>query len=122
MIREKTGLSEKDVTERVGALIITRGERGSTISAQGETFNVPVVPTDRVVDPTGVGDAYRAGLVKGLALRAPLQIAGRIGSVAAAYVLEKKGTQNHCYTQSEFVARFRQHFDDSGLLNVMADE
>ena len=122
MIREKTGLLEKDVTELVGALIITRGEQGSTIYTEADVFNVPIVPPAQVVDPTGVGDAYRGGLVKGLALRAPWKIAGQIGAVAAAYVLEEKGTQNHHYTRSEFVARYRQNFADGGLLDEMVDE
>ena len=122
MIREKTGMPEKEVTEQVEALVITRGEHGSTIYTQGDIIDVPIVPPVQVVDPTGVGDAYRAGLVKGLALRAPWAIAGQLGAVAAAYVLEEKGTQNHHYTRSEFVTRFRQNFDDGGLLDEMVDE
>jgi adenosine kinase len=105
----------------VEALTITRGEQGSTIHTREQTVNVPIVPPARIVDPTGVGDAYRAGLVKGLALKAPWEIAGQMGAVAAAYVLEEKGTQNHHYTRSEFVSRFRQHFDDGGLLDKMVN-
>jgi adenosine kinase len=121
MIHEKTGLTERDIIGQVGALIITQGERGSKIQTQEQCINVPVVPPTPIVDPTGVGDAYRAGLVKGLALEAPWEIAGRMGAVAAAYVLEQKGTQNHRYTRAEFVARYREHFDDRGLLDGMMD-
>ncbi len=119
MIREKTGLDERTVSEQVGALIITRGENGSTIRAGGRAMQVPIVPPRQMVDPTGVGDAYRAGLIKGLALGTSWEVAGRIGAVAAAYVLEQKGTQNHRYTLAEFVARYRQHFDDGGALDGM---
>lgn len=122
MIREKTGLNETDITRQAQALVITKGQQGSTIHTQEHTFDIPTVSPTRIVDPTGVGDAYRAGFVKGLALHAPLEVAGKMGAVAATYVLEKKGTQNHRYTRSEFVARYRQHFDDGGLLEQMASK
>jgi adenosine kinase len=122
MIREKTGLTEKDTVGQVGALIITQGEKGSRIHTQAGRINVPVAPPAQIADPTGVGDAYRAGVVKGLALDAPWEVAGRMGAVAAAYVLEHKGAQNHRYTRAEFVARYRQHFDDGGLLDRMLCE
>jgi adenosine kinase len=119
MIREKTGLTERDVTVQVGALVITLGEQGSVIHTQGNSTRIPVVQPSQLLDPTGVGDAYRAGLVKGLALKAPWEVAGRMGAVAAAFVLEEKGTQNHHYKKAEFVERYRQHFDDNGLLDAM---
>ena len=121
LIREKTGLTETDVVDQVDALVVTQGEKGSKIQTQAGCFNVPVVPPAQIVDPTGVGDAYRAGFVKGLALDAPWEIAGQMGAVAAAFVLEQKGTQNHHYTPAEFVAGYRQHFDDGGLLDEMLD-
>jgi len=119
MIQEKTGLTQRDISRQVEILVITQGERGSEIHAGGQSISVPVVPPEHIVDPTGVGDAYRAGFIKGLALDAPLETAGRLGAVAAAYVLEQKGTQNHCFTREEFVARYRQHADDNGLLDAM---
>jgi adenosine kinase len=121
MIREKTCLAEGDVTDQVEVLVITRGEHGSTIYTQGTRVDIPIVPPARIADPTGVGDAYRAGLIKGLAVDAPWEIAGRMGAVAAAYVLEEEGSQTHRYTRGEFVARYRQHFDDAGLLDKMLD-
>jgi adenosine kinase len=119
MIREKTGLSETQINEQVGVLIVTRGELGSLIHTSGNLIRVPSVPPDYIVDPTGVGDAYRAGVIKGMALSAPWEIAAQMGAVAAAYVLEVKGTQNHHYSGEEFVRRFRQHFDDGGLLEEL---
>jgi adenosine kinase len=121
MIREKTRLAEGDIADQVEVLVITRGEHGSTIYTQGTRVDIPIVPPARLADPTGVGDAYRAGLIKGLALHAPWEVAGRMGAVAAAYVLEEKGSQTHRYTQDEFVTRYRQHFDDAGLLDEMLD-
>ena len=121
MIHEKTGLTKKDVTGQVGALVITLGKKGSAIHVQDRVIHVPIVPPTRLVDPTGVGDAYRAGLVKGLTLphQDPWEIAGQMGAVSAAFVLEQKGTQSHRYTQAEFVARYREHFYDGGLLDAM---
>jgi adenosine kinase len=121
MIREKTGLSEEEVTQRAAALVVTRGAQGSTIHTTERSIDIPVVSPARIVDPTGVGDAYRAGLIKGLALGVPWEICGRMGALAAAYVLEEKGCQNHRYTRSEFVARYRQHFDDHGWLDAMIE-
>ena len=121
MVREKTGLTKEDVIAQVGALVITLGEKGSKIQTREQSIEVPVVPPAKIIDPTGVGDAYRAGFVKGVALGAPWEVAGRMGAVAAAYVLEQKGTQNHHYTQTEFVARYREYFDDDGLLDEMVE-
>jgi len=110
LIRQKTGMDEASVTSRAGALIVTRGEAGCTIQQRGNTIHVPAVPPHRVVDPTGVGDAFRGGLLKGLAMDAGLETACRLGSVAAAYALEHLGGQSHAYTWEEFRARYATHF------------
>jgi len=110
MIRNKTGLSENQVLCCVGALIITRASDGSTIWTDGERYDIPVVEPVRIADPTGVGDAYRAGVIKGMSMGLPWDVIGRMGSLAATYVLEQPGTQNHSYTWEEFVARYRENF------------
>jgi len=74
------------------------------------TVSVPAVPPKAIVDPTGVGDAFRGGLLKGIAMAAPLDVACRLGSVAATYALEHLGGQSHAYTWEEFVARYATHF------------
>jgi adenosine kinase len=111
MIRNKTGWSEQQVLDRTQILIVTRGGDGSTIWADGQRFEIPVAKPARVADPTGVGDAFRAGLVKGLSLGRSWDVAGRMGSLAATYVLEQPGTQSHAYTWDEFAARYRENFD-----------
>jgi adenosine kinase len=118
MIAKKTGLTCEQLQQEGKTLIITKGGEGSSIYADGEHYAVPVCPVSRIVDPTGVGDAYRAGLLKGVASGFGWEICGQLGSVAAAYVLEENGTQNHSYTLAEFVARFRQTFDDQGRLDA----
>lgn len=111
LIRQKTGFSERDVLAESKALVITRGEDGSSVYlSSGERIDVPAVPPHRIVDPTGVGDAYRGGLMKGMALRSPFEVCAQMGSVAAAYALEHLGGQSHSYTFDEFARRYEEHF------------
>jgi adenosine kinase len=110
LLRQKTGLGEDDILEKSEALIVTRGEHGSSVLTRGARVDVEAVAPHRIVDPTGVGDAYRGGLMKGLALGLPVETAARLGSVAAAYALEHLGGQSHAYTWDEFQARYAQHF------------
>jgi adenosine kinase len=110
LIREKTTLGEADVLKEAAALIVTRGEHGSSIYTQKGRTDVPAVKPNRIVDPTGVGDAFRGGLMKGLARGAHIQVAAQIGSVAATYALEHLGGQSHSYTLNEFTSRYAEHF------------
>jgi adenosine kinase len=110
LIRQKTGLDEDGVFARTGALIVTRGEQGSTVRCGSREVVVAAVPPHRLVDPTGVGDAFRGGLLKGLAMGADLEIGCRLGSMAATYALEHLGGQSHAYTWDEFHGRYRTHF------------
>ena len=84
-----------------------------------QEYEIPVVPPQQVADPTGVGDAFRGGLMRGMQLRVPWALAGRMGALAATYVLENIGAQNHRFTRAEYVKRFRQHFDDQGALDAL---
>jgi adenosine kinase len=111
LLRQKTELSEQDILARATVLIVTRGERGSAVLTREGCTEVPAVPPARIVDPTGVGDAYRAGLMKGMAMGLPCEVAARIGSVAATYALEHLGGQSHAYTWEEFKARYEEHFE-----------
>jgi len=117
-ICSKTGLSRQQVLSRVENMIVTRGRDGADIYTPEGSYFVPIVPTEQIVDPTGVGDAFRAGLLKGLMNGWPWDVSGQLGSLAAAYALEQKGSQNHTFTRAEFARRFRQHFDDKGLLDT----
>ncbi len=110
LLRQKTALSEQDILDQAGALVVTRGEMGSALITREGWVHVPAITPRRVVDPTGVGDAYRGGLLKGLALGLPYEICARLGSVAATYALEHLGGQSHSYTWSEFRARYEEHF------------
>ena len=113
MLKNKTGWSDAQVIAQTQTLIVTLGEKGSRIHADGKTLSVPIVPARQQADPTGVGDAYRAGIIKGYLKKLPWETIGKIGSLAATYVLEEHGTQNHRYTLPEFSERFRQAFGNS---------
>ena len=110
LLRQKTGLAEADIVAASEALIVTKGEHGSSVITQSGQVDVSAVRPHRIVDPTGVGDAYRGGLMKGIALGLPYEIAARLGSVAATYALEHLGGQSHAFTWREFTARYQQHF------------
>jgi adenosine kinase len=110
VIREKTGLGVDDLLKTCTAVVVTRGEHGSRIYADGKTIDVAAVTPHRIVDPTGVGDAFRGGLMKGLAANAGWETSARLGSVAATYALEHLGGQSHAFTWAEFSARYAEHF------------
>jgi adenosine kinase len=110
LLRQKTGLSEDDIIAVAATLIVTRGEHGSTVIDRDGRTDVPAVAPHRIVDPTGVGDAFRGGLMKGIALGLTVATAARLGSVAATYALEHLGGQSHAYTWAEFQKRYEEHF------------
>jgi adenosine kinase len=115
LIRQKTGLSEDELLERAALLVVTRGEHGSSVISPRSRQDITAVPPNRMGDPTGVGDAYRAGFMKGLAMGAEPPVCAAMGSVAATYVLEHVGGQSHAYTWAEFQRRYEAHF---GALRV----
>jgi adenosine kinase len=96
----------------VDIVIVTRGAKGSYIIVAGQTIDIPAVRPQEEVDPTGVGDAYRAGIIAGYLRGYTWETTGRMGSLAATYVLEHSGTQNHKYTLHEFAERYGQHFGE----------
>jgi adenosine kinase len=110
MIKKQTGLTEEEIQNLTEVVIITRGERGSTVRTVEDRWDIPVVPPRRVADPTGVGDAYRAGLITGMCQGLPWPVVGRMGSLAAAYVMEEHGTQRHRYLLESFRQRYYEVF------------
>src|SRR5918997_2216087 len=98
MMAEKLGVSEPELRAMVPVTVVTKGERGASIYVEGEEFVIPSARSHKVVDPTGAGDAFRAGLVKGMVHKLPWDIVGRIASLTAVYAIEHAGTQQHHYT------------------------
>jgi len=122
MLQEKTGWTADHIQELPHrACVVTRGADGAHIYAKDELYEIPIVPPRTIDDPTGVGDAFRAGLVKGLVMNLSWGLAGRMGALAATYTLEQPGPQSQRYTLPEFVDRFREHFDDDGALDELAN-
>ncbi len=112
MLKNKAGWDDARVARETQTLIITRGVKGSTIYAQDKTYDIPPVPARTEADPTGVGDAYRGGILKGLLKKLSWETTGRIGSLAATYALEEHGTQNHRYSVDEFARRYAEAFGE----------
>jgi len=110
MLQQKTGLSSADVMERVDALIVTRAAEGSEIHSAGRTLTIPCARPAALVDPTGCGDAYRAGLIHGLLRGFDWETTGRIASLMGAIKIECRGPQNHRFTPAEFESRYRENF------------
>lgn len=106
LIRSKTGLTIEDAVALAGTLIITRGEHGSVVRTRVESHVIPAVPPVAAVDPTGVGDAYRSGVLFGMLHGLTWPVAGRVGALAATYAIEVMGTQRHQFTPASFLTRY----------------
>lgn len=119
LISKKTGWSLDQILDHVQILVITRGKDGADLYAGTDAVHIPTVPEDEVVDPTGVGDAFRGGFLTGYSSGFDWKLCGEIGSLAAVYCLEQRGPQSHNYSREEFVRRFRRHFDDDGKLDTL---
>ena len=111
-ILEKTKLTKKEILKHCEVVITTLGEKGSSIELQKERYEIPVAKPNSVLDPTGAGDAYRAGLIKGIANSLSWEVCGRLGAVVSAYTVEKYGTQTHEFTLEEVKNRYRENFGE----------
>ncbi len=112
LTQQTTGLDEDAVAERVGALVVTRGEKGSWIREKDRRAEIPPVPAEAVVDPTGCGDAYRAGLLHGLAAGRPLEQACRMGSLMGSLKVAVRGPQGLSLDPARFRERYAQAFGE----------
>ena len=119
MIQHKTGMSEGEIRSWLRLMVITHGEAGADIYFGDDVVHTPVVPPVEVVDPTGVGDAFRGGFLTGLVQGFEWETCGKMGALSATYCLESKGTQEHRYTIPEYIARYRDYFDDGGVLDQL---
>lgn len=113
MLLEKTGLTLEQLAEKVDSLIVTRGGEGSEIFVNGEHIKVSCASVSGVVDPTGCGDAYRAGVMYGMTTDRDWKTCAQIGSLCGAIKIEHSGTQNHTFTQAEFAERYQAAFGEA---------
>lgn len=112
LIQEKTEWGMEDILKCVEAVIITLGEKGSMVVTSKETIEVGICPADSVDDPTGAGDAYRAGFFSAYVQGLDWKTCAQMGAVAATYAVENYGTQNHHFTREEFSQRYRENFGE----------
>ncbi len=119
MICKKTGQTPEELRRKLDILVVTHGKDGCRIYTNGDAVSVPAFPAHVIKDPTGGGDAFRAGFIRGIAAGWPLVQAAQIGSLCATYVLEHVGPQSHRFTVLEFIERYRSVYDDAGLLDSL---
>jgi adenosine kinase len=110
LLTSRTGLSLAQIAERVDALVVTLGEQGAHIHADGKRFDIPCVPVENIVDPTGCGDAFRAGMLHGLSMGMDWETTGRIASLMGAIKIGHQGGQNHAPSLAEIEERFQGAF------------
>ena len=119
LIQKHTGMKDAEIRSAVDYVVITCGECGSDIWVKDKHYRIPVVQPTAIADPTGVGDAFRGGFLRGMRLGLGFQISGQMGALAATYCLENRGTQNHKYSISDFVKRYRENYKDQNALEVL---
>jgi len=110
MLEHKTGLNAAAIAEQLAALVVTRGAKGSEIFVKQRRIPVPATHAAQLLDPTGCGDAYRAGLLYGLLRDCDWETTGKIAALMGAIKIAHRGTQNHRFTEAEFAAQFEQAF------------
>ena len=110
LMQERTGMSEGELADQVDALIVTKGGEGSVIYNQGQKTYIPAIKVEQLNDPTGCGDAYRAGLIYGISNGMDWETTGRIASLIGAIKIQHHGTQNHSFTADKFAAQFKDEF------------
>ena len=119
LIEKHTGLTIDEIRDLVEILVITKGEQGSVIYSKDQEYEIPAVTPEKIIDPTGVGDAFRGGFLTGLSFDLDLKLCGEMGSLAAAYCLETDGPQSHSYTPELYILRFRENFDYQTKLDIL---
>jgi len=120
LLQKHCEMTADEILSAVDFAVITLGKNGSRVIENGKVLGeVPVFPPKQVLDPTGVGDAFRAGFLKGYLHGFDLLLCARMGALAATYCLEEVGTQTQCYRMNDFVTRFRTEFDDEGALDML---
>jgi adenosine kinase len=110
MMAEKLGISEADLRRIAPVTVMTRGEAGALITVGKDEFDIPPAKPKAVLDPTGAGDAFRAGFILGLKQGLPWPVVGRLAALSGVYAIEHKGPQQHAYSLEEFVARYQENF------------
>ncbi|MEO7558051.1 MAG: PfkB family carbohydrate kinase, partial [Gammaproteobacteria bacterium] len=118
LLQQRTDKGAPELSRLVDALIVTKGGKGSSIYTANGQIDIPIAKPAVVKDPTGCGDAYRAGLLYGLMSGLDWETTGRVAALLGALKIEQHGTQNHCFTKDEFAERFNDSFGYELLLSA----
>jgi adenosine kinase len=121
LLQKHTGMQPADIHDQVEFMVVTYGARGAVIFSAHEEIPIPTVAPNKILDPTGVGDAFRGGFLTGYSRGWELEICGNMGAVSATYCLEAEGPQSQRYSRAQYVRRFREHFEDDGLLDDLLE-
>jgi adenosine kinase len=121
MMAEKLGVSESDLRGRVPITVMTLGEKGALITVEGNEYEIPSARPEKVVDPTGAGDAFRSGFVAGMSRGFSWPVVGRMASLTAVYAIEHPGTQEHAYSLDEFLARYRSNYGSTEEVEALVE-
>jgi adenosine kinase len=119
LIQKHTGLSAQDIIQSVDYAVVTCGECGSDVYVKDQHYHIDVIKPDHIADPTGVGDAFRGGFLRGRKLDYDWVTCARMGTLAATYCLENRGTQNHHFNIESFIERYRENFGQDGALTEL---
>jgi adenosine kinase len=110
LLQDRTGTKLEELARKVKALVVTLGARGSVVMTDGRSLEIPPVTAERVVDPTGCGDAYRAGLLYGIGAGLDWPVTGRLASLLGSIKIAQRGGQNHRFTRDEIAQRYKESF------------
>jgi len=119
MMAEKLGVTEDALRKSLPITVMTLGEKGALITVDGQEYEIPPAKPEKVVDPTGAGDAFRSGFVAGMSRKLPWPVVGRMASLTAVYAIEHPGTQEHGYSLDEFIARYRANYGPAEELEAL---
>lgn len=119
LIEDRTGMTPEEIASCCDGVILTKGSQGSTLTIEDDVYDFPAIAPIEVVDPTGAGDGFRAGMMRSIQLGLDWQLAGQVAALCATYAIEHMGPQNHLFTPEGFVERYRRHFDDDGALDEL---
>jgi len=119
MMAEKLGITEDALRKSLPITVMTLGEKGALITVDGQEYQIPPAKPEKVVDPTGAGDAFRSGFVAGMSRKLPWPVVGRMASLTAVYAIEHPGTQEHGYSLDDFIARYRSNYGPAEELEAL---
>jgi adenosine kinase len=119
LMAEKMGLSEPELRRRVPITVMTRGEAGALITVEGQEYEIPPARPRQVVDPTGAGDAFRAGFVMGMTKGLSWPVVGRLAALTAVHAIEQPGTQEHTYSIDQFINRYHENYGRTGEIEAL---